>query len=121
MSSVHNTTRKTTLHAAVRTFFKYKYVSVVIKIQPIFNSQMNVNGVQVLTFHILLKASSSSMLEIERSQRISNCNAPSHSWRSDFQRHFGGNRVPQLVYLSPVSLGISLEMKYDFNLIPNFT
>lgn len=79
------------------------------------------NGVQVLTSHTLLKASLSSTLQVEGSQRISDSYAPSHNQRSDFQRHFGGNRVPQLVYLSPVSLCISLEMKYDFNLTPNFT
>lgn len=71
MQSVHSITRKTILHTAVRTFFKYRYISVVIKIQPIFNSQRNVNMMQVLTFHILLKASSSFTLEIKGSQRIS--------------------------------------------------
>lgn len=63
MTSVDNITSKTRmLHTAVRIFYKYSYVSVVIEIQYIFYSNRNLNMVQVLTFHLLVKTSSSSIL-----------------------------------------------------------
>lgn len=76
--------------------------------------------VQVLFFPILLKASSSSMIEIEGSIRLSNSYTPPMV-RVRSSKAFCWEQSTSVIFLSPVSICISLEKKYDFNLIPNFT